>query len=431
MSELPGANNLSPMSYLKIFFRRKELLLIPTIIGLVLGICTGIILPKEFMSTTVILVEEGKSDNPLFEQLAVSTTVMQRLASIKESMLGWNSLHQLVKRLEMDREVKTPRQLEELIMAIRDKIDIKMKGNNIIHLTYTGRDPEMTQAVVKNITEIFIERNVDIQNQETSDAISFIEEQLKVYIGKIKSAEIAQLRDALTALLVDSTESHPRVKELREQIATREAELREQKLEYTENVSLDPKTTNPIIKEIRLALENIEGGTKISSLKETGGADSDLYKVMLIDKLDNVMARDVGVNEKIYNMLLQRLETARITQRLQASKEGTKYAVLDPPRVPLDPIKPNKVLVAFIGLILGLLVGFGFVVGTEFLDKSFLDVEEAKQFLGVPLIGAISKITTENAIRLERERHSWLYSLTIIAGVVLIILTTAISNFLN
>ena len=29
---------------------------------------------------------------------------------------------------------------------------------------------------------------------------------------------------------------------------------------------------------------------------------------MLIDKLDNVMARDVNVNETIYNSLLQRLE---------------------------------------------------------------------------------------------------------------------------
>ncbi len=45
---------------------------------------------------------------------------------------------------------------------------------------------------------------------------------------------------------------------------------------------------------------------------------------MVMDKIDTVMARDVNVNEAIYNNLLQRLETAKITQRLQSSKEGTQ-----------------------------------------------------------------------------------------------------------
>ena len=46
------------------------------------------------------------------------------------------------------------------------------------------------------------------------------------------------------------------------------------------------------------------------------------------------MARDANVNETIYNTLLQRLETAKITQRLQSSQEGTKYTIIDPPARP-------------------------------------------------------------------------------------------------
>ena len=80
-------SSVNPMNYLKIFFRRKELLIIPAIIGLILGICAGIILPKKFQSSTILLVEEGKTDNPLFDQLAVSTTVGQRMNAIRESML--------------------------------------------------------------------------------------------------------------------------------------------------------------------------------------------------------------------------------------------------------------------------------------------------------------------------------------------------------
>ncbi len=425
---------LSVMNYMKIFFRRKEYFIIPVFIGMILGICAGIILPKKFKSATTLLIEDGKSDNPLFSNIAVSTTVHQRLTTIRESMLGWNSLVELVKRLEMDRDIKTPQELESLILDIRDKIDIKMKGRNIISLSYIGATPETTQAVVKNITEIFIERNVDIQNQETADAIQFIEEQLRVYRGKIKSAEIVQLRDQLNALLIDSTERHPRVRELREQIKAKEQELERENLEFTEAAALDMTTTRPIIDEIRKALDNIDGGTVAGAAvsnqpaPQDGAMQKDAYKLMLLDRLDTVLARDVAVNNQIYNTLLQRAETAKITQRLQASKEGTKYTILDPPRLPLHPIRPNKTLVGIAGAAAGAMLGIILVFGLEFLDKSFIDVEDANKFFGVPLLGAISKINTDASLRKERERLSWLYSLVILGGIIAIVVTTALTT---
>ena len=61
MSEME-ANALMPMNYLKIFFRRKEIIVVPTFIGLVIGICAGIVLPKKYVSSTILLVEEGKTN---------------------------------------------------------------------------------------------------------------------------------------------------------------------------------------------------------------------------------------------------------------------------------------------------------------------------------------------------------------------------------
>jgi uncharacterized protein involved in exopolysaccharide biosynthesis len=429
MSETSRHGDVNPMNYLKILFRRKELVIFPAFIALVLGICAGMVLPKKYRSATILLVEEGKSDNPLFNNLAVSTTVGERMNTISESMLGWNSLVKLVRRLNLDKDVKTPRELEKLILDIRKDITIRLRGRNIIDLSYIGNDAQLTQAVVKNITEIFIERNVDIQNQETADAIAFIEEQLKLYRGKIKSAEIAELNDALKTLLTDSTELHPRVKELREQITVKEAELKKENLEYVENVNLDMKTVSPIVQEIKNALDNIEGKTPTEEVGED--AQQDFYKLMLVDKLDKVQARDASVNNTIYNMLLQRLETAKITQRLQSSKEGTKYTVLDPPRVPLSPIKPNKIMVALAGLMMGLMLGLGLVFGVEFLDKSFIDVADANDFLGQPLLGAISKINTEANLRSEHEKLRWAYSLTFVAGMVAIMVTAAVANFIK
>ena len=419
----------SPINYLKIFFRRKDQLIIPAMIGLVAGICAGIILPKQFVSSAVILMEEGKSDNPLLDKLVISTTISERLSTISESMLGWESLVQLVRRLGMDRQVKTPREFEQLILGIRSQIKIKMRGRNIINISYMGGKPEMTQAVVKNILDIFIERNVTIQNQQTSDAIVFIEEQLDLYKGKIMSSKIADLKDKLNTLLLDSTEFHPMVKQLKEQIAAKEAELKEANLVYTENkASLSSDANNPVIEEIKKALDGLEGKGKDTQAGAKSAQD-DFYKVMLVKQLGSAMARDEGVNTSIYNMLLQRLETAKITQRLQSSKEGTRYTILDVPRVPLDPIKPNRMLVALAGLFAGLGAGVALVMGLEFLDNSFIDVEDAKLFLGVPLLGAISKIHTLEGLKSEREKRALRYSMTVILGIVVVILVLVFVKF--
>lgn len=430
MNELNPAVT-APVEYLKIFFRRKWLFIIPAFAGLILGICAGILLPKKYMSSTMILVEEGKTDNPLFDKLAVSTTITQRMNVIRESMLSWNSLVELTKRLDMAKDVKSTYDFEQLILKIRKNIIIRPRSQNIIDLSYVTRDPQQAQAVVKNITDIFIEKNVEIQNQETADAIKFIQEQLKVYKGKIMSGEIADLQDKLNALLIDSTENHPTVKQLREQIASKKEELKKENLEYTESEALKTETANPIINEIKKTLDTISATPPAANATATPSPESDLYKVILLDKLDTVMARDVEVNESIYNMLLTRLETAKITQRLQSSKEGTRYTILDPPRVPFKPTEPNKLLVVFLGLVLGIMGGGALVVATEFLDNSFLDVHEAKDYLGEPLLGAISKIRTPDSIQEEQEKQKWYMGITLTSGAVAVIVAIFISSLLK
>lgn len=423
------ASSVSLLSYLKIFFRRKELLIIPAFAGLILGVCAGVILPPKYKSETVILVQEGKSDNPLFSELAVSTTISQRMAGLRESILGWNSLAELVKRLNLDQDVKNKKEYEELIRALKNDIRLKLRENNIIQLAYIGKTPEITHAVVETITKIFIDQNMRSQNDETADAISFIEQQLKVYKGKIKSAEIAKLQEQLDALLVDSTEKHPLVKRLQDQIAAKKEALRAENLEYIQDINLDKDTTNPIIENIKQALDSIES-ISTGAAAAAGKTDNSAQLTLNLD-LQKVMARDAGVNENIYNTLLQRLETAKITQRLQSSKEGTQYTILDPPRIPLGPFQPNRFLVAFIGLFLGIAAGAGLVIGAEFLDKSLIDVEDTKNFLGVPLLGAISKINTTDSIRREHEKERWMYTTTVAVGVIVVIVTVVLSNFIK
>jgi len=405
-----------PIRYAKIFFRRKWLLLIPAVVGIIVGIVTGALLPKIYESYSVVMIEEEKTLNPLISGLAVSADVVGRMRNIREQILGWNSLVQLVERLGLARDIKSQYEFEKLVLELRRKISVRMQGPNLIKISYTSAKPAEAKKVVQTVNDIFVEENMKAQNKESSIAIEFLKDQIKVYRRKIKEAEIAQMSDKLDDLLIDSTESHPLVIDYRRKIADMKAQLQEEEFDV-EKAQPIPTVSSPYVDAIKdqidAALQQVEAQASTSTKDlvpldklnpQATGSNEALYQLLLLDKMDTTMARDSQVNENIYNMLLQRLETAKITQRLEASKQGTRYTVLDPPRLPLKPVRPNKPLVVFIGVFLGLAAGIGLVLLMEFTDHSILSIDEAKEFLEYPILGGISKILTEEDIAVNRFR---------------------------
>ena len=117
---------------------------------------------------------------------------------------------------------------------------------------------------------------------------------------------------------------------------------------------------------------------------------------------------------------LKRLETAKITQRLEASKDGTRYTILDPARLPLRPIKPKKVLVLLFALFAGFCGGGGLVFLAEIFDHSFLGIDEAKEHLELPVLGGISKIITESDVRAQKIRNVKITFASVLVGATLV-----------
>ena len=430
--------NRSPLEVLKVLFRRKWLFITPVFLGVVLSIIACFTLPPTFESSTVILVEEEKIINPLIEGLAVSTSVAERIRTLREQILSWNSLVTLTKKLDLAKDVQSQAQFEGLILGLRRNILVQLGGPNIIRISYFGDTPEKTQLITKTLTDIFIDENMRSQTQETDVAIDFIKDQLQVYKRKIKESEIADMEEKLKALLVDSTEQHPMVQELRQKIDAAKKELGARG--YDVSSTADKPIVSPVYESLKQELDKLvnkdaglspEAGALAfaSNNGENNDPNASIYKLLLMDKLDSVLARDMRVNENIYNMLLQKLETAKITQRLEASKQGTRYTIIDPPRLPLKPSKPNKLLVLFLGVFFGSCAGTGLVFGKEFMDHSFLDIEDAKNNLDLPILGAISRLTTQEEIDKEKYKKKKLVITMVASSVVLIFIVMLASFF--
>ncbi|RKY31575.1 MAG: hypothetical protein DRP74_04530 [Candidatus Omnitrophota bacterium] len=417
----------NPINILKIIFRRKWLFITPLFLAIVLGIVGSFLLPPSWDSSAIILVEEEKIINPLIQGLAVSTTTVQRMQNIREILLGWMSLVELTKKLSLDKDVCSQYQYEQLILDLRKNINVRMRGPNIIQISYIGRkSPQETQMVAKTLTDILVQKNIESQTKETDVAIQFLQEQLAIYKRKIKQSEIANLNEQLKQLLLDSTEKHPLVKELRQKIDVAKAELETGEYKVSENEQPITSATREALKqELDKIIQKetdktLSGSTAYAA--ETHDANDSIYKLYLMDRVDSALARDINVNETIYNILLQKLETAKITQRLETSKEGTRYTIIDPPRLPLRPSGPNKLKVMILALFLGGISGTGLVFGREFLDHSFVDIEDAKENLQLPVLGAISRVTTQEEINNEKQtRKRWIVTVTVVSAIAIFI----------
>ena len=375
--------------YLRIFLRRKNFFLLPLIILFSVTIIVSFFLPKAYEAKAVILVEEGKVINPLLKNLAVSTTVSERLHLLREEILSWPRVVQLVEELGLNKNKNSPLEFEKLIADIRMRISVNMKGDDIITISYSDRDPAITQKVVNTISDIFIRKNLVSQNEESNTAIDFIKDQLATYKKKLEASEgalrkfketyglqmplaaqinteLARLEAELTTLLVDSTEEHPRVKELRGNIQSLKEKRAQQVRQAAEIATVDTKRYIEIAESVPRQEQELAR-----------------------------LTRDTEVNEKLYAMLLERLETARISQELEDSENKTKFKIIEPARFPLKPVKPNKLKLGLMGLLLGAMAGFGCIYLVEYNDQSFKGVEELKSFFDLPVLGAISEIVTE------------------------------------
>ncbi len=394
------SSTLRLREYYYMILRHKKIFFGLIAFALVVSLALGLFLPKTYRASTVLLVEEEQILNPLISSLAISPRVSERLRTLREELLSWTRLTRLVEELDLDKEAKAPSDFEKLIKSLRDHVSIALRGNNIITVGFEGSDPKKAQDIVQTLSEIIIDGSLTSQDANANSAIVFIEEELEMYRTKLEKSEedlrdfkeiynanlpiatrmneqLVALKIELNRLLTENTEEHPRVLETRNLIKNLEEQRDSQiQIAQEDGANIDPS----------------EYAHLISSVPRQ---EQQLAKLQ----------RDYFVNAGIYESLLQKLETAKISHRLESSEKGTKFRVLEPARLPLRPVKPNPILMFFGGLLVGLGIGSMAVYLAELSDNSIRNVDEARFLLELPIMGVIASIRPEELLAGERLRR--------------------------
>jgi polysaccharide chain length determinant protein (PEP-CTERM system associated) len=239
----------------------------------------------------------------------------------------------------------------------------------------------------------------------------------EILAAEALDARIRSEQAKLNTLLENYTDRYPTVvsekglvKRLQTERQTRFGNVKTTAAEQSAN-SLE--AVDPVVQDLQVALNNAD--LQVTTLK----AQSQQVDVQIAQLQKSVtigpeieaelarLTRDYGVNKAEYDALLQRLEAARISNEADRSEE-LRFKVLEPPRVPLRPYKPNKRLLLIAVLFAALATGAAVAVVRAMTHPVFYTKAALGSALKLPVIGRVSQAYSSAQIA-ARSRESLVY----------------------
>lgn len=223
--------------------------------------------------------------------------------------------------------------------------------------------------------------NLKITIEESQARVNTLQQQLgnegQYQQSKGQSDELRQRRIALSAqlekLLLDYQEDYPDVVTTRAQLATLNASIN--KLEGSGQVySNTENVANPLYEELRKQLSVAEVDLRSqrrrmeSLIRLQGQEEERAQRVAAGQAQLSDLTRDYNVTRKVYEEMLQKKESARLSMTLDIEGQGVSYRIQEPAVFPLKPSGIGFLHFALLGPLAGFLIPLGLLIAYVLVD---------------------------------------------------------------
>jgi polysaccharide chain length determinant protein (PEP-CTERM system associated) len=225
--------------------------------------------------------------------------------------------------------------------------------------------------------------------------------------GSPIDGQIARFKAQRDQLMLQYTSKHPQVQSLNDTIERLEGE-KQAGAKISSSVAApgaDPGgdqglmrslDMNPVYQNLRLQLSSADAdlaaisGQMEAQQRLIGELQGRINSVPEVEAELSRLDRDYEVNKRQYDTLLERLESAKISEQAEQSSENVKFRVIEPPTVPLKPSGPNRILLNSMVLLLALGSGLGLAILLGQLHPTFSTRDALQKIARVPVIGSIT-----------------------------------------
>src|SRR5450432_2402872 len=196
--EESGSEGLDLEHYLGMARRRHLHFLIPLFLGWAVVWGVSWVLPPRYHSTTLILVEQATMPKD-YVTPNVNDDLQDRLQSITQQILSRTRLLHIIDTLDLypDRRARTAP--DDLVARMRKDTDIELvraSGSQELtsfNISFSSRDPHTAQRVTGELTNLFINENLEMTKDEATDTTDFLQGRLEA-AGQTLSEQEEKIR---------------------------------------------------------------------------------------------------------------------------------------------------------------------------------------------------------------------------------------------
>lgn len=399
---------------LAVLRRRRLAFLLPAVLIITLCGLGAFLLPKQYESSTTILVQSDAVLNPLVTySMGIALQSADRLGDFDEIIYSRPTIESLMDSLGLQRYLTNRVLKDQAIAQITKNIKTSRNGSDSYTISYLDTIPARAQKAARVLSELFIQTRLSVENRKNEFAVGFFQQkavQLRDKFEKSQKALVASLQQHIDQLPEGDRVLYSDISDYSDKIRTLEQQMKnyhealgildsasktgaDQHIDPS-RLSLIPLLGVPYASDLQDALTKynqisqeyterypevqvarakllqqmilVEGAirgqedrlqSQILSLEERRNkAITSVQEATAAQSQDEDLKSNFNIYQTLYNQMKVKLEQAE-TNRQLGQYSGREYVVINPPQLPVKPAKPNKALIMGGGLGLGVFLG--------------------------------------------------------------------------
>ena len=220
---------------------------------------------------------------------------------------------------------------------------------------------------------------------------------------------IQALQKQMDQMRLQYTDLHPDI------LATKRLidKLEEQKkTELAQKKKDDPagsKIQNPVYQQLTISIADADAtvsslGARVTEYQRRFGELRNASNMIpQVEQEFTQLTRDYDVYRQNYDALLKRRESVTMSGEVESKTDTVDFRVIDPPFVPSQPAWPNRPLFLSMVTLGGLVAGVAVAFLLSQLRRTVTDRRALRELTGLPLLGAVSRVETDETRRRKRK----------------------------
>ena len=430
---------------------RYRVVLLVLALALTAALAASLLMPRKYTAQTSLLVDVRTPD-PV-AGAGMSGVIAPSYMATQVDIIGGDLVAQrVVKILKLDEDGETKAAWQKategrgsldswIAKELQSGLQVQpARESNVINITYKGGNADNVAQVVNAFAQAYLDTNLSLKTEPARLYATWFDDQSKVSRAKLEDAQarlsdyqqkagivssdervdyettkLAQISTQLTAVQGETTDSQSKrnargdtvaevmqstlINGLKADIARLEARVSENNV----NLGVNHPSRQRAEAELaslrgRLASESnrisasIETAYKVGKDRERelqASVNAQKTRVLALNKQRdelNVYRRDVEAAQRAYETVSQSASQTR----LQSLTNQTNVVRLNTALAPIDPSSPKLPLNLLIAAFVGTLLGVGYAMVLELMNRRVRSSEDLVQMLDLPVLARIS-----------------------------------------